>query len=96
MQGEVIPQLGVDAVAGKASAQTVGTVVHGLHALDDGLTVHPLAFPGDHGGDGAAGGNPDLSFQLFHVRSAFRGMKKDAQPQKDRLLPRLNIFVLGN
>ena len=63
MKGEIVPVFRVDAIAGKAAAQTVGAVVHGLHTVNDGLAAHAPALPGDDGGDGAAGGDTHLSFQ---------------------------------
>ena len=52
VKGVKVPVLRVNAISGKAAAQTVGTVVHGHHALRDLLPRHPPALPGDHGGNG--------------------------------------------
>ena len=64
-----VPVFRVNAVSGKAAAQTVGPVVHGAHTLHDGLTGHFPAFSGNDGGDGAAGGNTDLTFFLHGIAS---------------------------
>ena len=45
MQGKKVLVFGIDAVAGKAAAQTVGAVVHGAHTLDDLFAGHPLSVP---------------------------------------------------
>ena len=63
MQGKQIPVFRIDAIPGKAATQSVGAVMHGFHALNDALAAHTPALPGDDGGDGAAGGNPHLTFQ---------------------------------
>ena len=49
-----LPVLRVDAVGGKAAAQTVGTVMHGDHAVDNGFAGHPFSLAGDDGGNGAS------------------------------------------
>ena len=65
MQGVEIPVFGVDPVAREAAAETVGALVHGAHGLGREIPGDPAAVPVDHRGDGAARGDPDLSFQ-FH------------------------------
>lgn len=71
MQGEKVPILWVDTVAGKAAAQAVGPVVHGLHALGDLSAVHPLSAFGDDRGDGAPRGDADLALSLLHGSHSF-------------------------
>jgi len=63
-----IAVVGVDAVGGKAAAETVGAVVHRDHALHDRLTGHAPSLPGDDGGNGTPGGDADLAFALHNNR----------------------------
>ena len=58
----------VDAVGGKAAAETVGTVVHRYHALHDRLAGHAPPLPGDDGGNSASGGDADLALALHENR----------------------------
>lgn len=67
MQGKKIPILRIDPVGREAASQSVGTIVHGLHAFDDCFAGHKMSFSGDHSGDRAAGWDPDLSFDFVHV-----------------------------
>ena len=63
-----IAVVGVDAVGGKAAAETVGAVVHRDHALHDRLAGHAPSLPGDDGGNGTPGGDADLAFTLHNNR----------------------------
>ena len=74
-----IPVLRIDAVRREAAAESVGAVVHRAHGPNDPFPGHAPAFPGDHGRDGAAGGDPNLSF-FHHAHSAFPNNKKSAPP----------------
>ena len=62
MESVEVLEIGVDAVAGKAAAETVGTVVHGGDRVDHTLTAHSLTAPVDDAGDGATGGVSELTF----------------------------------
>ena len=63
-------KFGVDAVAGKAAAQSVGTVMHGGDGTDDPIPGDPLSRAGKDPGNGAAGGNAHLTFSQ-HIITAF-------------------------
>ena len=67
MQGKNVPILRIDPVSREAASQSVGTVVHGLHAFDDRFSGHKTPFSGNHSGDRTAGWNPDLSLDFVHI-----------------------------
>ena len=67
VQRKKVPILRIDPVGGKAAAQSVGAVVHGLHAFDDGFAGHKAPLSGEHRGDGAAGRDPDLPLDFLHI-----------------------------
>ena len=58
--------LGINAVTGKTAAQSVGTIVHGLHGIGNRPAGHSVALTGNDGSDGASGGDSYLAFQ-FHI-----------------------------
>ena len=49
----------------KPPTQSVGTVVHRPHSINDLFAGHPTAFSGNHCGDGAPGRDAHLTF-YFH------------------------------
>ena len=64
MERIVVGVLGIDAVAGKAAAQAVGTIVHGADRVDNAGAVLTGAVLVEDTGDRAACGDADLPFFL--------------------------------
>ena len=64
----------------EAAAESVGAVVHRAHGPNDPFPGHAPAFPGDHGRDGAAGGDPNLSF-FPHAHTTFPKHRKRRFPR---------------
>ena len=74
VEGVKVPVLRVNAVPRKAAAQTVGTVMHGNHALHDLFSRHAAALTGDHGGNRASRRDADLPL-FFHDVHPFKRKK---------------------
>ena len=91
-----IPIFGINAVAGESTAQSVGPFPHGTHTLNDALTSHPPSFPGNDSGNGAAGGNAHLAFQLLHIRHHLLMKEKRIFTQKAQYPSYINILVYTN
>ena len=90
VQGIELLVLRVDAIGGKASAQTVRALVHGLHGPHDLLARHAPPLAGDDRGDGAARRDADLSFS-FHGRPFEH--KKGAHRRTGNPMRTMNAFA---
>ena len=88
-----ITVVGVDAVGGKAAAETVGTVVHRDHALHDRLAGHAPSLPGDDGGNGTPGGDADLAFALHNNRLLSEKYKRSSFPEGINFPREMNSFA---
>ena len=62
MEGIGIFIFWIDTISRKAAAQTVGTVMHDGHRVDNRLAADPVAVFGKHSADSATGRNADIAF----------------------------------
>ena len=63
VEGIAVGVVGINAIARKAAAQTVGAVVHGLHGANDHVAADPLSLFMEKSRDSAAGGDTNLSLK---------------------------------
>ena len=68
---------GIDPVAGKAAAQSVGAVVHRFHGFGDHFAGHFVSLFGNDGGDRASGRNSHLAFNFHGADTILSADKPD-------------------
>jgi hypothetical protein len=86
--------VGINAVTGKTTSQSVGTIVHGAHGIGNHFTGHPFSFSGDDSRNCTSGRDSYLTFNLHTAKPSFQSNKKRRSfSRQNNSVKKMNAFA---